>query len=78
MKKTGESVSKLAVVIEGVVKVEARRLVREEAELVHEPEHWDKLHELMELRQEEMDEVAENMNSIYLNPFSLALSLLHL
>ena len=61
---------------EGVVKVEVRRLVREEAELVHEPEHWDKLHQLMELGQEEMDEEAENMNSIYLNPFSLDCALL--
>ena len=61
---------------EGVVKVEVKKLVKEEAELVHEPEHWNKLHELMELGQQEMDEVAENMNSIYLNPFSLDCALL--
>ena len=59
------------------MKVETvRRLVRSEAELVHEPEHWDKLHELMKLGKEEMDEMAENMNSIYLNPFSLDCALL--
>ena len=50
--------------------------MRLEAELVHEPGHWDKLHELMELGKEEMDEAAEYMNSIYLNPFSLDCALL--
>ena len=61
---------------EGVLRVEARRLLKEEAEMVHEPEHWEKLHMLMEMEQKEMDAAAEEMNSIYLNPFSLDCALL--
>ena len=61
---------------EGVVKVEARLLVRAEAELVHEAEHWDNLHRLMEMKQEEINEETDYMNSIYLNPFSLDCALL--
>ena len=61
---------------EGVVKVEARLLVRAEAELVHEAEHWDNLHRLMEMTQEEINEETDYMNSIYLNPFSLDCALL--
>ena len=51
-------------------------MLKEEAEMVHEPEHWEKLHMLMEMEQKEMDAAAEEMNSIYLNPFSLDCALL--
>jgi len=61
---------------EGVLRVEARRLLKEEADMVHEPEHWEKLHMLMEMEQKDMDAAAEEMNSIYLNPFSLDCALL--
>ena len=51
-------------------------LAREEAELVHDPEHWHQLQEQQELGQEQRDELAERMNSIYLNSDSLECGLL--
>lgn len=62
---------------EGVVRVEVgRRLAREEAELVHESEHWQLLQDQQAMEQGERDELAERLNSIYLNSSSLDCALL--
>jgi len=53
-----------------------RRLAREEAELVHEPEHWQLLQDQQAMGQGERDELAERLNSIFLNSSSLDCGLL--
>jgi len=62
---------------EGVVKLEVGRLLtKEESLLVHEEEHWEKLMDSQELDQEERDEMAERLNSIYMNSASVKCGLL--
>jgi len=62
---------------EGVVKLEnGRRLSKEEALLVHDEEHWDLLMKSDAMNQEERDEWAETLNSIYLNSSSVECGLL--
>ena len=57
---------------EGVHRVEVgRRLAREEAEMVHKPEHWQLLQDQQAMGQEERDELAKVLNSIFLNSSSL-------
>lgn len=53
-----------------------RQLTQEEAELVHDASHWERLQEQQLVDQEERDEIAEKMNSIYLNSHSLECGLL--
>jgi len=62
---------------EGVIKLEVGRLLtKEESLLVHEEEHWEKLMDSQELDQEERDEMAEKLNSIYMNSASVKCGLL--
>jgi len=61
----------------GVVKLECgRKLTKEEAMLVHDEEHWEKLMESDAMDQEERDDWAERLNSIYLNRSSVKCGLL--
>jgi len=62
---------------EGVVKLEnGRLLTKEEALLVHDEEHWERLMDSEELDQEERDILAEKLNSIFLNSSSIKCGLL--
>jgi len=61
----------------GVMKLEnGRQLSKEEALLVHDEDHWEKLMESDNMDQEEREEWAESLNSIYLNSSSVKCGLL--
>jgi len=56
--------------------VPSRRATREEIELVHDPKLYDRTQHLMQVTQEERNETAKNMDSIYFSKETLDCALL--
>ena len=61
----------------GVIRLPGgRRLIREESLMVHQADHWDLLAATANLPAEELENLADSFNSIYLNPASVECGLL--
>ena len=61
---------------EVTVAPQGRQLTEEECCLVHHQQHWANMDNLTSLSQQEMEELAETFNSIYINQWSLQSALL--
>ena len=59
-----------------VIHVQSRKATKEEICLAHDESHWDKMSELPNLPQDELNSYADSLDSIYLNPDSYDSALL--